>query len=281
MSGPELVLAGAACSGLLALAWGRRSAPLTAANHRGETLPVVLGLLVVLAAELAVSIVAFERAARSSRTVVTSRVVWVTVAFALVFTAGLLDDLAHGGPRGLRGHLRALRERQLSTGLAKVAAAIVGAVVVVGVVPGHIPAARALGVVLIAGSANLWNGLDVAPGRAAKAFLLAGAGVLVVGPAWAVAGPVLAMYGAALPAAWLDLREKAMLGDAGANVFGFGVGAGLYTLLPWWGTAVAAAAVVGLNVLAETITLSRAIAAVPPLRWFDSLGRPKKSVIND
>jgi hypothetical protein len=28
-----------------------------------------------------------------------------------------------------------------------------------------------------------------------------------------------------------------------------------------------------LNVLADTVTLSRVIDAVPPLRWFDRLGR--------
>jgi hypothetical protein len=34
----------------------------------------------------------------------------------------------------------------------------------------------------------------------------------------------------------------------------------------------AAATGVGLNVLAETVTLSRAIDATPPLRWYDRLG---------
>jgi hypothetical protein len=37
----------------------------------------------------------------------------------------------------------------------------------------------------------------------------------------------------------------------------------------WLAVAVA----VALNVLAETITLSRSIEAVPPLRWYDALGR--------
>jgi hypothetical protein len=31
--------------------------------------------------------------------------------------------------------------------------------------------------------------------------------------------------------------------------------------------------VIGLNVLAETVTFSRTIEAIPPLRWFDGLGR--------
>jgi hypothetical protein len=274
MTGLELVLVAAAGSAIIALAWGRRPAPLVAENHRGEIVPVMLGLLVVVAAEAAVSVVAFERAARSSRSIVTGRVVWIMVAFGVVFTAGLIDDLAHGGPRGIRGHLGALAEGRLTTGLVKLVVAVAGAIAVVLIVPGHPAAGRAFGAVLIAGAANVWNGLDVAPGRAAKWFLLAGAGTLIAGPAWAVAVPLLSIYGAEIPAAWLDIRERAMLGDAGANLLGFAVGAGLYTVLPWWGTAIAAACVVVLNVVAETVTLSRVIDGAPPLRWFDRLGRP-------
>ena len=36
---------------------------------------------------------------------------------------------------------------------------------------------------------------------------------------------------------------------------------------------VAAAIAVVINAVAETVTLSRVIEAVPPLRWFDALGR--------
>ena len=64
-----------------------------------------------------------------------------------------------------------------------------------------------------------------------------------------------------------------MLGDAGANLLGFTAGIGLYLSLPAWGIAVAALVVVGLNVLAETVSLTRLIEAAPPLRWFDRLGR--------
>jgi hypothetical protein len=69
-----------------------------------------------------------------------------------------------------------------------------------------------------------------------------------------------------------------MLGDSGANAMGFLLGAGLYTVLPGWGTGLAAAAAVGLNVVAETVTFSRTIQATPPLRWLDRLGRVKNSV---
>ena len=64
-----------------------------------------------------------------------------------------------------------------------------------------------------------------------------------------------------------------MLGDGGANLLGFTIGLGLYLVLPDWGVVVGAAAAVAINAVAETVTLSRVIDAVPPLRWFDGLGR--------
>ena len=53
----------------------------------------------------------------------------------------------------------------------------------------------------------------------------------------------------------------------------FTAGIGLYLSLPAWGIAVTALAEVGLNVLAETVSLSRLIEVAPPLRWVDRLGR--------
>ena len=64
-----------------------------------------------------------------------------------------------------------------------------------------------------------------------------------------------------------------MLGDSGANLLGFLAGAEIVRRLPEPWLPVAAATVVGLNLLAETVTFSRTIEAIPPLRWFDRLGR--------
>jgi UDP-GlcNAc:undecaprenyl-phosphate GlcNAc-1-phosphate transferase len=282
--GLELAGGGAVLSIAFAAAALRRPGPLDRPNHRGTIVPAVLGLVVVSAAATAVLGVALERASRSGRVVITGRVEWVSLAVAIVFTAGLMDDLSHGGPRGLRGHFAALLDRRLTTGLAKLAAALGAGALVAVVVPHRSVLERIAGVVLMAGAANLLNGLDVAPGRAAKAFLLAGAGVLAGGPAWATAVPLLTLYGAEVPAAWLDLRERAMLGDAGANALGFALGAGLYTVLQGWGIVVAGGVAIGLNVVAETVTLSRVIDALSPLRWFDRVGRPsdrKKSARTD
>ena len=107
MIGVELVGAGAAISLVGAMVAFQRPKQLAKPNYRGVILPLVLGLVVISAAALAILVVALERAARSDRVVITHRVALVGLAIAVVFTAGLVDDLSHGGPRGLRGHLEA------------------------------------------------------------------------------------------------------------------------------------------------------------------------------
>jgi hypothetical protein len=120
-------------------------------------------------------------------------------------------------------------------------------------------------------SANAWNGLDVRPGRAIKFALLAMLGLVSVDLASLPTLPGVA--DASVLALWPDLRERAMLGDGGANLLGFTIGLGLYLVLADAWVVVAAAIAVVINAVAETATLSRVIDAVPPLRWFDALGR--------
>jgi UDP-N-acetylmuramyl pentapeptide phosphotransferase/UDP-N-acetylglucosamine-1-phosphate transferase len=190
----------------------------------------------------------------------------------LVGAAGFYDDLRGGPARGLLGHFRELRQGRISTGIVKIVGALGGATLV-AVVLGGGWVRIVLGVVVMAGCANLWNLFDVAPGRALKYFLPAAA--VLIGFEWR--SDFARLDAAALGAAALvlpsDLRERAMLGDAGANVLGFVVGVGLFVTLPTWGLSIALAAILFLHALGETVTLSRLIEATPPLRWFDRLGR--------
>jgi hypothetical protein len=146
------------------------------------------------------------------------------------------------------------------------------AIVVGGSLPGR-GSATIAGVVLMAAAANLWNGLDVRPGRAIKAFLPVVAAVVLAGPPLELLPPLPGVVAGSVLVLPADLRERAVLGDGGANLLGFVAGVGLYLVLPGWGVWLAVAVAVALNVLAETITLSRSIEAVPPLRWYDALGR--------
>jgi hypothetical protein len=241
--------------------WGR----LEAENHRGRRIPRILWALLDLGA-VGATLLGEAVAGVGAEA-------WGALAgLLLVSAAGLVDDLAPPGPRGLRGHLGALLAGRMTTGALKVLVAV-GASVVVVALQGSRPGwARLSGVLLLAACTNLWNGLDVAPGRALKAFLPVGAAFALAGSLGAFPAG-LGVLAAALVALVPDLRERAMLGDAGSNPLGFAAGLSLYLLLPSGWVPAAAALAVGLNLLAETLTLSRAIAAVPPLRLLDRLGR--------
>ena len=239
------------------------------------------------------------------------------VAFAFAF--GLIDDaFGTSGHKGFRGHLRALREGRLTSGALKLFG--IGAVAVfygwsasARVVPtgsGLLEdtlsriGAWVLATLVIGLSTNLFNLLDLRPGRALKSYVLfavplgvafamrvlvgyqefaAGMSGVVeaattVGAAETVTmvissliillGPVVAVWR-------YDLGERGMLGDAGSNVLGAIVGFLLVGVLPLWGFAVAAALLLALNLASEKISFSSMIERTAPLRWLDSLGRLK------
>ncbi len=243
------------------MTWGRLAAP----NHRGALVPRTLGMALAAAAAAATMLWAIAGDLHAAG--------WGTLAGCLlVFGAGLVDDLVPVGPRGLRNHLRSLAAGRMTTGILKVLVTT-GAAVVVVTLQGSRPAYAGLsGVVLIAASANVWNGLDVRPGRALKAFVLPATAFLIWGTlmrAPAVAG----LLGGAVAILPLDLRERAMLGDAGSNLLGFGAGLALALTLPDPWVPVAAAIAVVLNVVAETVSFSRVIEGSATLRFVDGLGR--------
>ncbi len=234
-------------------------------NYRGIRVTRSLGLVVVGGAWIATF--AWSWAAT------TTAAAWgVLAGSVLVFAAGLVDDLAAYGPRGLRNHARALAEGQVTTGIVKVVVAVGASVVVIALEPSGAWWVRLLGVVLVAASTNVWNALDVRPGRALKTFVPVGIMFVLladVSPAPAVLGVAVA----ALVALPMDLSERAMLGDGGATLLGFTAGLALYLSLPGWAVVPAALAMVGLNVVAETTSFSRVIDDVAALRWLDRLGR--------
>ena len=120
---------------------------------------------------------------------------------------------------------------------------------------------------------NLFNLLDLRPGRSAKALLLLGlaltVGSLDADGLWTVGlflGPVLVL----LP---LDLRERGMLGDSGSNAIGAVAGVWLIATLDTTGQAIALAAMAVITAYGEFRSISRLIDRTPGLRHLDSLGR--------
>ncbi|HXF57100.1 MAG TPA: hypothetical protein VNO34_05945 [Actinomycetota bacterium] len=251
---------------LLRLGWPR------ATNYRGRELPVVLGAAVAapVAAVLAVeALTAWVGGGRLGPPLA------LALGALLVFGAGVYDDSRPWRTHGLLPQLRPLLRGRLTPGAVKLGA-LLGAAALAAAGAGVGGLRLALGVPLVAGAANLWNLFDVAPGRAVKLFLPAALALsvpLALGEAPAEARALGAALGAVVAVFALDLRERAMLGDGGSNLLGFLVGAGLLRVLPAAWLAAVLAALVALHLVGETLTLSRLIRALPPLRWWDELGR--------
>lgn len=223
--------------------------------------------------------------------------------------AGYIDDVdqgAHDGDKvakGLKGHLGALAHGQVTTGVIKIAgigASALAASALVGskaTSVGAKAADLALNTVLIAGTANLANLLDLRPGRALKATVLvaaplsyfscAGAKAPALGasdapsakpvsPASAASAQRLLASGlnaAAITALVEDLQETTMLGDTGANAAGALLGTSLAANDSWKLRLGVALGVVSLILASEKVSFSKVIAANPALNWLDQLWR--------
>ena len=210
--------------------------------------------------------------------------------------AGYIDDVdqgAHDGgkvAKGLKGHLGALAHGQVTTGVIKIAgigASALAASALVGSKATSVSGKAAdlvLNTVLIAGTANLANLLDLRPGRALKATVLVAtplsyfscAAAKPEASASAASAQRLLASGlnaAAITALVEDLQETTMLGDTGANAAGALLGTSLAANDSWKLRLGAALGVVGLILASEKVSFSKVIAANPALNWLDQLWR--------
>jgi UDP-GlcNAc:undecaprenyl-phosphate/decaprenyl-phosphate GlcNAc-1-phosphate transferase len=217
------------------------------------------------------------------------------VGRALVFVLGvgvlgLVDDLLGGrrpagagpdalAPRGVRGHLRAAARGELSTGMLKALGTLGLALFVLGG-EGRSASEYLVGVGVLVLSTHLFNLLDLRPGRAGKTFMALGA-VLTLGSWDTYALQALGLFiGPALVLLPYDLRERAMLGDAGSNVLGAVAGLWLVLALGPTGEAIALGVLALFTVYGEFRSISAAVDRNPLTRWLDSLGRRSRAWSN-
>ena len=255
---------------------GLLDAGLVRENYRGTSVAFPLGAILATAALVALAPLAFldDRADLDLLDPDLRR--WITFLLGMAFL-GFLDDALGGtapagSPRGWRGHARAIASGRLSTGAIKAIGALALAAYVVS--GRGLESFRYLAdVALLILATNLFNLIDLRPGRAEKALALLGAGLCL--GAW-TAEPIelLGIFaGPVLIGAWFTLRERAMLGDTGSNLVGAIGGVWLLTTLDETGRLIALAVVIALTLYGEFRSISKAVERVPPLRLLDSLGR--------
>ncbi|HEX5542097.1 MAG TPA: hypothetical protein VFX60_11140 [Micromonospora sp.] len=280
----RLMLAGAgtlAAGGVLrAITAAPAAAALERTNYRGRTVTLAAGPALAAGAAVAGALGAPSRP-----------VAGATLLAGLGSGAvGLYDDVIGARPeqrgaKGFTGHLAALRQGRVTSGLVKIAgvgAAGLGAAALLAADP----AARSrrgrrrlgalgraadvlLGAGVIAGTANLVNLLDLRPGRALKAGLLLGA-PLLSGRYGKIAAGSVGAAAALLPA---DLDERVMIGDAGANALGALLGVTVAARTGPAGRAGVLAVLTALTAASEKVSFTEVIRRTPGLRELDELGR--------
>jgi UDP-GlcNAc:undecaprenyl-phosphate GlcNAc-1-phosphate transferase len=241
------------------------------ANYRQRSVAFPFGVLSVVGAALAlIPLAIVDRVDHVFHPETLTVAVYVLgVAFL-----GLVDDALGGEPRGWRGHGRALLGGQLSTGALKAGGSLGLALYAIGY-EGLSTTRWLLASAVLVLATNVFNLLDLRPGRATKALVLLGAGLTIgaasVRPLWALG----LFLGPALVAGVYDLRERAMLGDTGANLIGALAGLWLVLTLSEVGQAVALVALFVITVYGELRSISKLVERMPLLRGLDSWGAPR------
>ena len=229
-------------------------------NYAGHQVPTGLGLTFVFSAVL--GWMAFPDVMQGQ---------WPAVVVVLGFgLLGLIDDLLGDRmQRGFRGHLSAFVQGRLTTGALKAFGGAVLALLVARLTRAGVGFAviQALLMVLMANFINL---LDLRPGRAGKVVVCLSLPLVLIGSKthW-----LLVLIGAVIGYLPWDLREKAMMGDTGANALGAALGFAMAASLPVWLQIAILLALAFLNLASERVSFSRIIAQNRVLRWLDELGR--------
>ncbi|NJC67825.1 hypothetical protein HC028_25455 [Planosporangium flavigriseum] len=262
----------AARQALTIVATSVHPATLARTNFRGRQVTLAGGPALALGATTAAALGAGRRGVRAA----------TIVAGLGAGAVGAYDDLVGVRPgqqaKGFRGHLRALAEGRVTSGLVKIAGVGASALAAATLLDADRPSGRPRRVVdtllaagVIAGSANLINLLDLRPGRAIKAGLLVGAPIAAAGGA--AGGVAAGTVGAAAGLLPADLGEEIMLGDAGANALGALLGTALAARTGTVGRAAALAGIAALTAASEKVSFTQVIDRTPVLRELDALGR--------
>lgn len=238
----------------------------TRTNHRGEDISLMEGPAVALGIAVGAACAGSGSSAQRAAQVIAS-------AGAGAF--GLYDDLEEDTSirsKGLKGHMSALANGTLTTGGLKVlgigGSAFVASALCASARSRFAATDLVLDTVVIAGSANLGNLLDLRPGRALKVASTAGVITLMRGSS--VGGAVVGSAAAAFPE---DLAERGMLGDCGANALGAAVGTSFVQFANRPARLLGAAVIVGLTLASEKISFSKVIAENKLLNSIDMIGR--------
>ena len=262
---------------------GLAEAGFVRANYAGRDVPVPAGLVIPLAGFLALGVAApldrlvdddvLKGAGLAGAIIYIVGVCLLGLVDDLLGTPAIEGDLGRKDPRGVRGHAKATFGGGFSTGAVKAIGSLGLAAFAVGlIVPGKWEYLLAIALVVV--TTNIFNLLDLRPGRALKVFFVLIAGLAIgawtLTPLWTMG----AFIGALPVLFYYDLGERGMLGDTGSNAIGAVAGIWMVLVLSTTAQAIALAVVLLFTLYGEFRSISGLIDRTPVLRFIDRLGRP-------
>lgn len=239
---------------------------LKARNYRGQFLPTPAGLVPVIASLCVTALGIFWLHIKNG---------WLILS--LLFAISLLgfwDDLKGDSQyKGFKGHFSALSNGQITTGLIKAIGGLSLAFASAWILHDRQLINLLVNALVIALMTNFFNLMDLRPGRATKVFILGSASLVLAVP-YAVPAWLMIALGTALAYLPSDLHAKSMLGDTGANFWGFALGLALTILLTITVKVVLLFVLLGIHLYAERYSITKLIERTPWLNYLDRLGRP-------
>ena len=239
----------------------------TITNYKGISVPSPMGIAIILGSIASIGIVISIKDFRTSE--------MIYMAFLGLFLGfiGMIDDVyGNSRVRGFKGHITHLIRGNLTTGGLKALAGVLAAFSISVFMSDNVYDIL-VNIIFISLITNLMNLLDVRPGRAIKFFLFFMFALLLTGNllnlSYIVLGGVLAYFP-------MDLKEKGMLGDTGANFLGMILSMNIVVAVKGLKIRIIFLLItLFLNLFSEKYSFSEIIEKNRILKFIDHLGRKK------
>lgn len=233
---------------------------LVVTNYRGEKVPVALGIIIIC------GIMGISLILHLLNTPLDYKLLFVYLG---VFTIGFFDDvLGKGDSKGFKGHFKAFFKGQLTTGFIKA----VGVPILLLLYFTFDDYIKLIDLIFISLLVNLFNFFDLRPGRCQKVFLITN--LLLLPFSKTITPLYVGILAITIATLIMDLREKGMLGDAGANLLGIITGIQVLALqFPY--RVIVYLMVFILTFIGEKYSFTKIIEKNRFLNYIDKLGRIK------
>lgn len=235
-------------------------------NYRGEKIPFCMGVafIFVQTISLLITYMFFQA---------DIEILYYLISIILIGLVGLLDDLIGVEDiKGLKGHLISFLKGNPTTGSLKAGIGVLISLLISYLISNNI-LDIIVNTLLIALFTNYNNIFDLRPGRSIKAFIFASIALLLTREINKYDYLIYSFYGLLLIYFPIDLKAKAMMGDAGSNVLGITLGiyctlsCGLIT------KSIYLLMLIIVHIIAEKYSFTKIIDSNRILKFIDNLGR--------